>query len=62
MLAIEEALQKLEQLDPRQARIFELRFFGGLMVPEVAEALELSPRTVAREWAMIRAWMRRELS
>ena len=49
-------------LDPRQARMAELRFYGGLTVPEVAEVMSLSERTVAREWAMVRAWLRRELS
>ena len=62
VLALDEALEKLEKLDPRQARIVELRFFGGLTVAEVAEAMDLSKRTVEREWAMIRAWLRQELS
>ena len=62
VLALEDALQKLHELDPRQARIVELRFYGGLTVADVAEAMDLSERTVAREWAMIRAWLRRELS
>lgn len=62
VLALEEALQRLEALDARQGRIVELRFYGGLTVPEVAQMLELSERTVAREWAMVRAWLRRELS
>jgi RNA polymerase sigma factor (sigma-70 family) len=62
VLAIDEALKKLEKIDADQARIVELRFFGGLTVSEVAEVMELSKRTVEREWAMIRAWLRRELS
>jgi len=57
-----EAIQDLEKLDPRQARIVELRFFGGLGVAEVAELLGLSRRTVEAEWTMIRAWLRRRLS
>ena len=61
VLALEEALQKLEKLDPRQARIVELRFYGGLTVGEVSEVMGLSERTVVREWAMVRAWLRREL-
>ena len=61
VLALEEALEKLEKLDPRQARIVELRFYGGLSVREVAEVMGLSKRTVDRDWAMIRAWLRREL-
>lgn len=62
LLALEDALVKLTQLDPRQARIVELRFFGGLTVAEVAEVLGISKRSVEREWTMVRAWLRRELS
>jgi len=62
LLALDEALEKLERLDPRQARIVELRFFGGLDVAEVAEALGVSKRTVEAEWTVVRAWLRRELS
>ncbi|OYW20183.1 MAG: hypothetical protein B7Z52_02590 [Burkholderiales bacterium 12-64-5] len=62
VVMIHDALEKLEQLDPRQARIVELRFFGGMNNSEVAEALGLSLRTVEGEWASARAWLRRELS
>ena len=62
VLAVHEAIEDLEQLDPRQARIVELRFFGGLSVAEVAEVLGLSRRTIEAEWTMIRAWLRRRLS
>lgn len=62
VLALNEALEKLAKLDERQAQIVELRFFGGLTVQEVAEALGVSKRTVELEWKMIRAWLRRELS
>jgi RNA polymerase sigma factor, TIGR02999 family len=62
VLALDEALQRLAQLDPRQARLVELRYFGGLSIEETAEALEVSPATVKREWATARAWLRRELS
>lgn len=62
VLAIEEALEKLAQLDPRQAQIVELRFYGGLTVEEVAEVLGVSKRTVEADWTMLRAWLRRELS
>lgn len=62
ILAIEEALEKLSKLDPRQAQIVELRFFGGLTVEEVAEVLGVSKRTVEADWTMLRAWLRRELS
>ena len=62
VLAIEEALEKLESLDERQAKVVELRFYGGLTVDEVAEALGVSKRTVESDWTMVRAWLRRELS
>ncbi len=62
LLAVDEAIEKLAKLDPRQARIVELRFFGGLSVEEVAEVLGVSKRTVENEWKIIRAWLRRELS
>jgi RNA polymerase sigma factor (TIGR02999 family) len=61
LLTLEAALEELSELDPRQARIVELRFFGGLQVAEVAEALGMSKRSVEREWTMIRAWLRRAL-
>jgi RNA polymerase sigma-70 factor (ECF subfamily) len=61
LLAVDEALEKLAQIDQRQATIVELRFFGGMTVEEVAEALGVSKRTVEAEWTMVRAWLRREL-
>lgn len=61
LLAVDEALQKLTKVDPRQATIVELRFFGGLSVEEVAEAMGLSKRTIEKEWTMVRAWLRSEL-
>jgi len=57
LMAIDRALQELEQLDPDQARIVELRFFGGLTVEETATVLRVSPATVKREWAMAKAWL-----
>jgi RNA polymerase sigma-70 factor, ECF subfamily len=60
-LIIDQALRKLEQMDPRQAAIVELRFFGGLSVEEAAGALGFSEKTVKREWAMARVWLRGEL-
>jgi len=62
LLAVDEAIDKLAHTDPRQARIVELRFFGGLSVEEVAEVLGVSKRTVENEWKIIRAWLRRELA
>jgi RNA polymerase sigma-70 factor (ECF subfamily) len=61
LLAVDEALNELEKLDPQQAKIVELRFFGGLTVQEVADYLNMSKRTVEREWTMIRAWLRHTL-
>jgi RNA polymerase sigma-70 factor (ECF subfamily) len=59
--ALDDALNRLEQLDPEQARIVELRYFMGLDIQETAEAMGLSPATVKRRWAMARAWLHREL-
>jgi RNA polymerase sigma factor (TIGR02999 family) len=61
VLILEDALGRLEQLDSRQCRIVEMRFFGGMSVPEVADALSISEKTVKRDWAMARAWLSREL-
>jgi RNA polymerase sigma factor (TIGR02999 family) len=62
VLAVDEALERLAALDPRQARIVELRFFGQLDVAEVAEALGVSKRTVEADWTAAKAWLRRELA
>src|SRR4030095_7887229 len=62
VLALDEILQRLTTLDERQARIVELRYFGGLSIEDTAEALRISPATVKREWAVARAWLRRELA
>jgi len=62
ILGLQEALTRLEGMDPQQARIVELRFFVGLSVAEVAEVLRISERTVKRDWSMARAWLQRELS
>lgn len=61
-VALDEALTKLGQADARQARVVELRFFGDLDVPQVAEVLEISPRTVERDWRSARAWLQAELA
>jgi DNA-directed RNA polymerase specialized sigma24 family protein len=58
---LDEALVRLAALYPRQARVVESRFFGGLSVEETAEALELAERTVKRDWSLARAWLFREL-
>ena len=61
ILALEEALLSLENLDRRQAQIVELRFFGGLSIEEAAHVLKISPATVKREWVIAKAWFQREL-
>jgi len=61
LLALDEAIERLAALDPAQARIVELRFFGGLTVEETADALDVSPATVKRHWTVARAWLAREL-
>ncbi len=62
VLAVDEAIARLGELDLQQAQIVELRYFGGLSVEETAELLNVSPRTVKRDWAMALAWLRAELS
>jgi RNA polymerase sigma factor (TIGR02999 family) len=62
LLALDRALTGLEQLDPKQARIVELRYFGGLTVEETATVLGISPATVKREWAIAKGWLHRALS
>jgi RNA polymerase sigma factor (TIGR02999 family) len=61
VLDIDQALEKLAALDARQAKILELRVFAALSVAEVAQALDMSKRSVEREWTMVRSWLRREL-
>jgi RNA polymerase sigma factor (TIGR02999 family) len=62
LVVLDDALTRLAELDPRQSRIIEMRFFGGLSLEETAAVLDISLATVKREWASARAWMRRELS
>ncbi len=62
LLALDEALERLSALDERQARVVELKFFGGLSVEESAEVLNISPATIKREWSMARAWLHTQLS
>lgn len=61
LVALDEALQRLEAIDPEQARLVELRFFGGLTIEETAEAMNISAATVKRHWTVARAWLAREL-
>jgi RNA polymerase sigma-70 factor, ECF subfamily len=62
LLDLDEALDKLAELDTNQAQMVEMRFFGGLNVAETALALGISKRTAEREWSMVRTWLRRELA
>jgi RNA polymerase sigma-70 factor, ECF subfamily len=62
LLALEEALQQLAAFDPQQAKIVELRFFGGLTIEETALVLKISPATVKREWTMAKVWLYRKLN
>lgn len=62
LVALDEALQKLAKMSRRQSQIVELRYFGGLSEEEIAETLEISTRTVRRDWSLARAWLYRELS
>ncbi len=62
LVALDEALNALAQLDPRKAHVVEMRFFGGLTVDEIAEVLKVAPVTVMRDWSTARAWLYRELA
>jgi RNA polymerase sigma-70 factor, ECF subfamily len=61
LVELDEALARLQAISERQARVVECRFYGGMSVEETAEALEVSPATVKREWTIARAWLNREL-
>jgi len=62
VVAVDDALQELARIDPRQSRIVELRFFGGLTLEEISAALDIGPATVQRDWTSARAWLYREMS
>jgi RNA polymerase sigma factor (TIGR02999 family) len=62
LIALDEALTRLQEIDQQQSRIVELRYFGGLTIEETAEVTKISPATVKREWTMARAWLHQELS
>ncbi len=61
LLALDESLNRLSELDPRKSRIIELKFFGGLSIEEIAEVMQLSHATIEREWTLSRAWLHREM-
>lgn len=61
IIELDEALERLRQIQPQAAKVVNLRYFAGLSVPEIAEMLEMSPRTVDRQWAYARAWLHQEL-
>jgi RNA polymerase sigma factor (TIGR02999 family) len=61
LVALDDALKALAEIDPRQSRIVELRYFAGLSIEDTAEVLGISPATVKRDWTVARAWLRREL-
>jgi RNA polymerase sigma-70 factor, ECF subfamily len=62
MLALDDALNELDRFDAQQARIVELRFFGGLSIDETSSVLKISSATVKRDWATARTWLYREVS
>jgi RNA polymerase sigma factor (sigma-70 family) len=62
VVALDDALKSLAEIDPRQSQIVELRFFGGLSIEETAEVLAVSPGTVMRDWTLAKAWLRRAVT
>jgi RNA polymerase sigma factor (TIGR02999 family) len=61
LLALDEALERLAAIDPQQSRVVELRVFAGLTQEEIAQAMDISPRTVRREWSMAKAWLHQQI-
>ena len=62
LVALDEALKSLAEIDPRRSQVVELRFFGGLSIEETAEVLKVSPTTVERDWTLARAWLHKSLT
>jgi RNA polymerase sigma factor (sigma-70 family) len=61
LLALNDALDAFAKIDPRKAKVVEMRFFGGMNVEETAQAMQMSPNTVIRDWSLARAWLLREI-
>ena len=61
LIALDDALNTLAQMDPRKARVIELRFFGGLSAEETAQVLKISPQSVKRDWKLAKVWLIREM-
>jgi RNA polymerase sigma factor (TIGR02999 family) len=61
LIALDQAMEKLQEMDPQLAQVVELRFFGGLTVEETAKVLDVSPRTVKYDWRMAKAWLKKEI-
>ena len=62
LVALDDALHTLAEIDPRKARVIELRFFGGLSVEETGAVLKLSPPSILRDWKLAKAWLQREIT
>jgi len=62
LIALDDALKALEEMDPRKARVVELRFFAGMSVEQTAETLRISVPSVKRDWKLAKAWLTREMS
>ena len=62
LVALDDALNSLAEMDPRKAKVVELKFFGGLSVEETAEVLKISPQSVMRDWKLAKVWLLREIS
>ncbi len=62
LIALDEALQRLTEIDPRRGRVVELRFYGGLSIEETANVLKISPNTVMRDWNLAKAWLFKEIN
>ena len=62
VISLDDALTDLAKIDPRQSRVVEMRFFAGLTLHEISQALDIAPATVQRDWTAARAWLYREMS